>query len=80
MTVINARINVAADGSISGRAPRDVPPGDHPVAITVPEPVVNERMPDDEAWDESDLPSHDMGPWPEGLSLRREDIYGDDGR
>ena len=27
-----------------------------------------------------DLPKHDLGPWPEGLSLRREDIYDDDGR
>jgi hypothetical protein len=26
------------------------------------------------------LPVHDLGPWPEGLSLRREDMYGDDGR
>ena len=27
-----------------------------------------------------DLPSHDLGPWPETASLRREEIYGDDGR
>ncbi len=27
-----------------------------------------------------DLPVHDFGPWPEQLSLRREDLYGDDGR
>jgi antitoxin (DNA-binding transcriptional repressor) of toxin-antitoxin stability system len=26
------------------------------------------------------FPVIDAGPWPEGLSLRREDIYGDDGR
>jgi hypothetical protein len=26
------------------------------------------------------FPVHDVGPWPEGLSLRREDMYGDDGR
>ena len=26
------------------------------------------------------LPVIDVGPWPEGLSLRREDMYGDDGR
>jgi len=28
----------------------------------------------------SDFPVDDLGPWPEGLSLRREDMYGDDGR
>ncbi|ARU59257.1 hypothetical protein OLMES_5276 [Oleiphilus messinensis] len=27
-----------------------------------------------------DFPVDDLGPWPEGLSLRREDMYGDDGR
>ena len=27
-----------------------------------------------------DFPVDDPGPWPDGLSLRREDMYGDDGR
>jgi hypothetical protein len=27
-----------------------------------------------------DFPVDDLGPWPEGLSLRREDMYGDEGR
>ncbi len=27
-----------------------------------------------------DFPVDDLGPWPEGLGLRREDMYGDDGR
>lgn len=27
-----------------------------------------------------DFPVDDLGPWPEGLSLRRADMYGDDGR
>jgi len=27
-----------------------------------------------------DLPLYDLGPWPEGLSLRREDMYDDWGR
>jgi hypothetical protein len=26
------------------------------------------------------FPVHDVGLWPEGLSLRREDMYGDNGR
>ncbi len=30
--------------------------------------------------DLSDFPVDDLGPWPEGLSLRREDMYGDEGR
>ena len=27
-----------------------------------------------------DFPVDDIGPWPEGLGLRRVDMYGDDGR
>jgi hypothetical protein len=27
-----------------------------------------------------DFPVDDVGPWPEGMSLRREDMYDDDGR
>ncbi|MCU7960214.1 MAG: DUF2281 domain-containing protein [gamma proteobacterium symbiont of Bathyaustriella thionipta] len=27
-----------------------------------------------------DFPVDDLGPWPEGLNLRREDMYGDNGR
>jgi hypothetical protein len=26
------------------------------------------------------FPVDDLGPWPKGLSLHREDLYGDDGR
>jgi hypothetical protein len=28
----------------------------------------------------ADFPVHDLGPWPENLPLRREDLYGDDER
>jgi hypothetical protein len=28
----------------------------------------------------ADLPVHDLGPWPENLSLRRADLYGEDER
>jgi hypothetical protein len=27
-----------------------------------------------------DFPVDDLGPWPEGLTLRREEMYSDDGR
>ena len=30
--------------------------------------------------DSLDFPVDDLGPWPDGLSLHREDMYGDDGR
>lgn len=30
--------------------------------------------------DLSDFPVDDLGPWPEGLTFSREEMYGDDGR
>jgi len=30
--------------------------------------------------DLSDFPQDDLGSWPEGITLRREEIYDDDGR
>jgi hypothetical protein len=72
MNEIRTRVMVGPDHRISGTAPAEVPEGEHEVTITLPDrprPV-----------DPGDLPRHDLGPWPNGLSLRREDIYGDDGR
>ena len=78
MTEIRARVLVGADRRISGTAPAAVPPGEHEIIITVaPAPA---REPSDRPFDVEDLPTHDMGPWPQGLSLRRDDIYDEDGR
>lgn len=71
MPVVHARIRVDADGTISGKARPDVPPGEYeaPIDFAAPKPPKRKRL---------DLPLHDCGPWDD--SLRREDIYGDDGR
>jgi hypothetical protein len=75
---VRARIHVDPDHGITGIAPPDVPPGEHEVIITVaPSPA---RQQPTEEFDVNELPLHDLGPWPEGLSLRREDICGEDGR
>lgn len=78
MQDVRARIRVAADHTISGVAPSDVPPGEHEIAIRVrPRPA---SQPPRKLFDVNDLPTVDLGPWPDGISLRREEIYGDDGR
>jgi len=80
MTVVTARIQVAEDGTISGRVPGgQVPPGEHTAAITVGSMLLTSQLPT-VPFNVDELPRHDLGPWPEGLSLRREDLYGDDGR
>ena len=78
MDDIRARIQVNADHTITGVAPPEVPPGEHEISIIVMPPPA--RQPPKKPFDIDDLPSHDLGPWPKGLSLRREDIYDEDGR
>ena len=73
MNEIRARVQVGPDHRITGTAPPDVPPGEHEVTITVGprQPPKRFRL--------ADLPVHDI-PWDGSVSLRREDMYGDDGR
>jgi hypothetical protein len=72
MPVVLAKIQVAPDGTISGKAPREVPPGEYQAPIRLPEPKKPRRR-------RLDLPIHDAY-WDDAVSLRREDIYGPDGR
>lgn len=66
---------VAPDGTLTAQVPADVPPGEHRIVVMV------EEEPNAEARPPLDLPPPlDFGPWPEGLSLRREDMYDDWGR
>jgi hypothetical protein len=75
MSSIRLRIHVAADHTISGIAPADLPEGQHEVVLAtgsqVTPPVKPFRI--------ADMPVYD-GPWDDNVSLRREDMYGDDGR
>ena len=72
MYEVRTRIAVKSVRSISGTAPAAL------VTIIVADRLAHEhgRQP----LDDSALPRHDLGPWPAGLSLQREVMYGDDGR
>jgi len=77
MNQIRTRIRVGPDRRISGTAPAEVPPGEHEVTISVPPSIAKKRF------RLADLPLHDApadAPWDGSVSLRREDMYGDDGR
>lgn len=76
MTVITTRLTVSAEGAIS-TATR-LPAGEHVVRIELAAPP--ERQLPKEPFDTGALPTLDLGPWPEGVTLRREELYGDDGR
>jgi hypothetical protein len=71
MAVVHAKIRVAEDGSISGKAPRELPHGEYHAPITLPEPKRKRKG--------LDLPRHEAF-WDDSVSLRREDIYGPEGR
>jgi hypothetical protein len=76
MNQIRGRVVVSPDYRISRTVPDAMPVGEHEVTITVTDrssKIGRPLIP-------SDLSAHDLGPWPEGLSLRREDMYDDDGR
>ena len=75
---IRTRIHVGTDRRITGIAPDDLPPGMREATITVTTSPV--RKSSGKPFNVNDLPTVDLGPWPKGVSLRREDIYGDDGR
>jgi hypothetical protein len=78
MNDIRTRIHVGSDHRITGTAPAEVPPGEHDATITVATPLVRQRS--GKPFDVNELLTIDLGPWPAGISLRREDMYGDDGR
>jgi len=76
MKTIETLAIITPDGTLTARVPAELPPGRHRVVLVMieEEPAQAEKKPS------HDLPLHDVGAWPEGLSLRREDLYDDWGR
>ena len=74
MRVIHAIITVDEQRRAVVQLTPDIEPGVHEVVIVVEDAS-------SKAGSQSPLffSAHDVGPWPEGLSLRREDLYDDRG-
>jgi hypothetical protein len=72
MRTVERIATVDADGRLIIQLPPDVPQGEHYVLL------VFKHLP---AVEPTQLPldflAADVGPWPENLSLRREDMYDD---
>jgi len=67
---------VESGGRLTVQLPSDISPGKHQIVL-----VIDERpLTPSESRSLDDFPVDDYGPWPEGLSLRREDMYGKWGR
>jgi hypothetical protein len=73
MRTIEATARVGPDHTLTVRVPADVPPGEHRVIVVIGDGP-------DVAGQPVSLPVHDAGLTPSDLSLRRVNLYGDDGR
>jgi hypothetical protein len=67
--------DIKSDRMVSLQLPEDVIPGRHQLLVIV------DNKPDVKLpTSKTHLPPLSVGKWPENLSLRREDMYGNDGR
>jgi hypothetical protein len=74
MKTIQTNVVIGPEHTITIHLPSTFDPGTYRVTLVIDDQPIGPKS------DFSDFPVHDMGPWPEGLSLRREDMYDDDGR
>lgn len=74
MKTIETTAVVGNDRQMTVQLPDDVSPGTHRVVVVIDEPTIRAVR------SLNNFPTIDVGPWPNDLSLRREDMYGDHGR
>jgi hypothetical protein len=74
MKTISTTAVIGPDRVLTVQLPPDVAPGEHQVVVVLNGVAAAPPVPPG-PW-----PRHENVAWPPGLSLRREDLYGDDGR
>ncbi len=77
MRTIHAVVHVGDDRRLTMALPLDISPGEHTVVLVIDEAPPRSVPP---AKLMNDFPSHDVGPWQEGFTASREEIYGGDSR
>jgi hypothetical protein len=76
MRNLNLHVTVPADRKVVVQLPDDIDPGEADLTV-----IVRKSRPARTAPSLLDrLPSLSVGPWPEGLSFGRNELYGDDDR
>jgi hypothetical protein len=75
MRTIETTAVIEPNGKLVLQLPPDIPPGEHRIVL-----VIDEQPPAEQPRRPLDFPVDDYGPWPDNLSLRREDLYDDFGR
>ncbi len=72
MKSLELRLQVTADGQLLLPSVPELEPGEYNAVLVI------EAAPDRIQRSPLNLPVVDLGPWPDDLSLRREDLYSDD--
>ncbi len=72
MKTIPTRVTVDENGAGVIRLPADTPPGEYDVVVMIED---SSQKPTRLV-----LASHDLGPWPEAFTARREEIYDEPSR
>lgn len=80
MKTLQAIVTVDAHHQATIQLPPDIEPGEYRLTIVVDEPTPPRSIPPPTPRPPLTFSAHDVGPWPEGFTVRREEIYGDDGR
>lgn len=80
MKSIETVATVTKDGKITAQLSIDIPEGEHQVVIVIDEQILGEKVEIKQKRPPLNFPVDKYGSWPENLSLRREDMYGDWGR
>jgi len=75
MKAIETTARVKSNGELLARVPQDVLPGTHTVIL-----VLTDLESDSRKKRSFVFPVDHVGKWPSRLSLRRKDIYADNGR
>ncbi len=75
MKTIECNVLVDEDRKTVVQLPAEISPGQHRLVVVIDEPA---QQPDGDPLE--GFPTIKLDHWPEDLSLRREDMYGDDGR
>ena len=76
MRTIATTAVITAEGTLTLQVPPDIPPGPHHIVLWITDD--QPALPD--ARQRPDIPVLHVGAWPADLSLRREDMYDDEGR
>jgi hypothetical protein len=80
MRTIETTATVTANGQMRVQLPPDIPEGEHQIVLVIDEKLVTQKLATKEKRPPLNFPVDSYGSWATNLSLRREDMYSEEGR